>query len=56
MCVLLLDTSGSMHITPIEALNEGLRLFKEELSKNSLASRRVEVGVTSFNYIVTGYL
>ena len=27
-CVLLLDTSASMHGEPISALNEGLRTFK----------------------------
>ncbi len=48
-CVLLLDTSGSMQGTPIEALNEGLRAFKEDLMKNSLASRRVEVAVVAFD-------
>ena len=27
-CVLLLDTSGSMHGSPIRALNEGIRAFQ----------------------------
>ena len=48
-CVLLLDTSGSMQGTPIDALNEGLRAFKQDLMKNSLASRRVEVAVVTFD-------
>ena len=48
-CVLLLDTSGSMQGTPIDALNEGLYALKEDLMKNSLASRRVEVAVVTFN-------
>lgn len=48
-CVLLLDTSGSMQGLPIEALNEGLRTFKEDLTKNSLASRRVEIAVVTFD-------
>lgn len=48
-CVLLLDTSGSMQGEPIEALNKGLRVFKHDLQGNSLASRRVEVAVVSFN-------
>lgn len=48
-CVLLLDTSGSMQGTPIDALNEGLRAFKEDLMKNSLASRRVEVALVTFD-------
>lgn len=48
-CVLLLDTSGSMQGVPIDALNEGLLSFKDELIKNSLASRRVEVAIVTFN-------
>ena len=48
-CVLLLDTSGSMQGAPIQALNEGLRAFKEDLMKDSLASRRVEVAIITFN-------
>lgn len=48
-CVLLLDTSGSMQGTAIDALNEGLRSFKDDLMKNSLASRRVEVAVITFD-------
>ena len=48
-CVLLLDTSGSMHGAPIEALNHGLQLFRDELMRDSLASRRVEVAVVAFD-------
>lgn len=48
-CILLLDTSGSMQGAPIEALNEGLRTFKDDLIKNSLASQRVEVCVVTFD-------
>ena len=48
-CVLLLDTSGSMQGMPIDALNEGLLGFKDELIKNSLASRRVEVAIVTFD-------
>lgn len=48
-CVLLLDTSGSMQGEAINALNEGLRTFKDDLSKNLLASRRVEVAVVTFD-------
>lgn len=48
-CVLLLDTSGSMQGAAINALNEGLLSFKEELIKNSLASRRVEVAIVTFD-------
>lgn len=52
-CVLLLDTSGSMQGTPIDALNEGLLSFKDELIKNSLAARRVEVAIITFDSNVT---
>lgn len=48
-CILLLDTSGSMQGAPIEALNEGLRVFRESLIENSLASKRVEVAVVAFD-------
>jgi uncharacterized protein YegL len=52
-CVLLLDTSGSMLNEPINALNEGLKAFKDDLIKDPLASKRVEVAVVSFNNEVT---
>ena len=48
-CVLLLDVSGSMQGTPIKALNEGLQTFKEELNRDNLASKRVEVAIITFN-------
>ena len=48
-CILLLDNSGSMQGPPIEALNAGLRTFRNDLLKDSLASRRVEIAVISFN-------
>jgi uncharacterized protein YegL len=47
-CLLLLDTSGSMAGRPISELNEGLRVFEEELKSDSLTSKRVEVAVMSF--------
>jgi uncharacterized protein YegL len=33
---------------PIQQLNDGLRLFEEELKADSLSSKRVEVGIVSF--------
>ncbi|MGB3651263.1 MAG: VWA domain-containing protein [Rivularia sp. (in: cyanobacteria)] len=48
-CVLLLDTSGSMQGAPIDALNQGLLSFKDELTQNPLASRRVEVSIVTFD-------
>jgi uncharacterized protein YegL len=47
-CVLLLDTSKSMAGEPIMALNQGLRVFRDELTKDPLARQRVEVAVVSF--------
>ena len=47
-CVLLLDTSGSMDGEPIQALNEGVRTFKEALMEDSIAARRVEVAIITF--------
>jgi uncharacterized protein YegL len=47
-CVLLLDVSGSMAGKPIAELNEGLRLYKNELVADALAAKRVEVAVVTF--------
>lgn len=48
-CVLVLDTSASMQGEPIEALNQGLTTFREQLLKDPMASRRVEVAVVAFD-------
>lgn len=47
-CVLLLDTSDSMRGNPIAELNAGLVTYKDELSADSLAAKRVEVAVVTF--------
>jgi uncharacterized protein YegL len=47
-CVLLLDVSGSMQGEAIDALNEGLRTFKEQLNQDNLARKRVEVAIVTF--------
>jgi uncharacterized protein YegL len=47
-CLLLLDTSGSMGGAPIRELNEGLKTFRQELSQDSLAMKRVEIAVVTF--------
>ena len=47
-CVLLLDVSGSMGGQPIAELNAGLATFRDELSADSLAMKRVEVAVVTF--------
>jgi uncharacterized protein YegL len=48
-CVLLLDTSGSMGGAPVGALNEGLTTFKDVLSKDPVASKRVEIAIVTFD-------
>jgi uncharacterized protein YegL len=47
-CMLLLDVSGSMQGAPINELNSGLTLFRDELCADSLAMKRVEVGIVTF--------
>jgi hypothetical protein len=40
--VLVLDNSGSMRGAPIQQLNDGLQVFRDELQADSLAAKRVE--------------
>ncbi len=47
-CLLLLDVSGSMSGHKIKTLNDGVAFFKEELMSDSLAVKRVEVGIVTF--------
>jgi uncharacterized protein YegL len=47
-CVLLLDTSGSMHGTNIDALNRGLVSFRDEIVKDPLVQLRVELCIITF--------
>ena len=47
-CLLLLDTSGSMKGAKIAQLNAGLNEFARQLRADSMASKRVEVGVLTF--------
>lgn len=47
-CVLLLDVSGSMAGPRIDELNKGLLTYAEELRKDQLASRRVEIAIVTF--------
>lgn len=46
--ILVLDNSGSMGGAPIQQLNEGLQLFRDELFADSLAAKRVEVAIVTF--------
>src|SRR5262245_40100201 len=47
-CVLLLDTSKSMSGRRIQALNEGLLAFRDDLLKDPVARRRVEIAIVTF--------
>jgi uncharacterized protein YegL len=47
-CVLILDVSGSMSGEPIRQLNEGLTVYKDSLSADPLAKKRVEVAIVTF--------
>ena len=47
-CLLVLDTSESMLGQPIAELNAGLRAFVAALQADSMAKKRVEVGIVGF--------
>lgn len=47
-CLLILDVSISMRGNPLKELNEGLSQFRDELFADSLAAKRVEVGLVTF--------
>lgn len=47
-CLLLLDVSSSMRGEPIAELNRGLQAFKEELLRDPMAAKRVEVAIVTF--------
>ena len=55
-CLLLLDVSGSMGGQPIAELNSGLSTFKDELAADSLAMKRVEIGIVTFGPVKTEQL
>src|SRR5258708_23114600 len=46
--ILLLDNSGSMSGQPIQQLNDGLQVFRDELFADSLAAKRVDVATVTF--------
>ncbi len=48
-CVLLLDTSASMQGRPLDSLMAGVQTFGSELVKDSIASRRVEIAVVTYD-------
>lgn len=47
-CILLLDTSSSMTGQPIDELNAALQQFREDVTQDALAARRVEVALFTF--------
>lgn len=47
-CVLVLDTSGSMHGEKIAQLNQGLLAFRDALQTDSVAQSRVEIAIVTF--------
>lgn len=49
LCVLVLDTSGSMSGKPIAELNKGLVDFIEEIDEDDTTRQRLEVALISFN-------
>ena len=48
-CLLLLDTSGSMNGERIEALKAGLQTLHDDLVRDTVAARRIEVAIVTFN-------
>jgi uncharacterized protein YegL len=52
-CLLLLDVSASMSGQPLEELNRGLVLFKDELAADLKASKSVQIGVVTFGPVQT---
>jgi len=48
-CVLLLDTSSSMSGPPIDNLNHALQDFKNKVSMDELAQKRVDIAIVEFN-------
>ncbi len=46
---LLLDASGSMSGAPIEAVNRGIEIFKQEVMADPFASETVHVGIIVFS-------
>lgn len=46
--LLILDISGSMSGQPISELQAGLTLYRDELAADTLARKRVEIGIVTF--------
>jgi uncharacterized protein YegL len=50
-CVLLLDTSSSMAGPPIDSLNKALQDFKNKVSMDEMAQKRVDIAIVEFNSV-----
>lgn len=48
-CVLLVDTSSSMEGEAIRSLNEGINNFKNQVSMDEIAKKRIDVAIIQFN-------
>ena len=53
LCVLCLDVSGSMSGDPIKALNEGLKEFADEIKKDNVARKRLELSIVTFDNTIS---
>jgi uncharacterized protein YegL len=49
LCVLLLDTSGSMHGNPISELQNGIEIFHHEISGDPTTTNRLEIAIITFD-------
>lgn len=49
LCVLLLDTSGSMEGYPIRELQKGIEIFHQEISEDPTTANRLEIAIISFD-------
>lgn len=52
LCVLLLDTSGSMNGKPLSELQKGLDIFYEEIKEDSVMSKRLEIAIITYDSLV----
>jgi uncharacterized protein YegL len=51
-CVLLLDVSGSMAGNSIQMVNDAIKGFKDEVSRDRLTALRAEIAVVAFNHTI----
>jgi uncharacterized protein YegL len=49
ICCFVVDVSGSMYGEPIKELNQGLKLFHDEILNDSMQAKRLEVAVVEFS-------